>query len=86
MIKKEHIDFLNNNRKHWQVWESAQIFNQLDMSVRDGMLNIYREYWDGGYLANLWCSPCVVDLMKKLYTNYDKWVAEQNKVAQQAQG
>lgn len=84
-MTKEHIRFLEQNRHHWTAWEKAQIFNQLDSSVRNGMLNIYREYWDGGYIANLWCSPCVVDLMKKLYTNYDKYL-QQQKVAQEKQG
>jgi hypothetical protein len=80
-MKEESISFLNANRHHWIAWETAQIFNQLDMSVRQGLLNVIREEWDAGYLSNLWCSPCVVELLRYAYTQYDKYLS-QNKIQQ----
>ena len=73
-MKPESKLFLDNNRHHWVAWESAQIFNQLDYGVREGLLNVIRNEWDGGYLSNLWCSPCVVSMMRYAYTQYDKYL------------
>lgn len=71
-ISKEDKAWLDANRSHWDLWEKAQIFNQLDSATRDGYLNMIRKYWDAGYITNMWCSPCVVAMMKYLYTQYDK--------------
>lgn len=77
-MKKENIDFLNANRHHWIAWEKAQIVNQLDYGVRQRLLDIIHEEWSPVYNANLWCSPCVIDMLKYAYTQFDKWIAEQN--------
>lgn len=76
-MKKESIAFLDANRHHWVSWEKAQIFNQLDYGVRDGLLNVIRDEFDPGYLTNLWCSPCVVEMLRYAYTQYDKWLKQQ---------
>jgi hypothetical protein len=71
-ISAEDKEWLDANRSHWDLWDRAQIFNQLDSATRDGYLNMIRKYYNPGYITNMWCSPCVVDMMKYLYTQYDK--------------
>jgi hypothetical protein len=78
-MKEESKSFLETNMHHWEAWRDLQIFNQLDYGVRDGFLKVIRDEFNPGYLANLWCSPCVVDMMRYVYTQYDKYLS-QNKI------
>lgn len=82
-MRQENIDFLNANRHHWELWKTAQIFNQLDSHVKDRLLRIVQEEFSATYIANLWCSPCVVDLLKFAYTQFDKYLEQQQKIQQQ---
>jgi hypothetical protein len=77
-MKQSNIDFLNANRHHYEMWVKAQIVNHLDQATRQRMLDVIRDEWDGRYLANLWCSPCVVSMLVYAYTQYDKWLLQQN--------
>jgi hypothetical protein len=77
-MKQEHIAFLNANRHHWDAWEKAQIVRQLDAHTRSEMLRIIREEFNPMYNANLWCSPCVVDMLKFAYTQFDKYLSQNN--------
>jgi hypothetical protein len=79
-MKKESMIFLDANRHHWNAWQSAQIFNHLDYGVRERLLNVIREEFDPGYLTNLWCSPCVVDMLKLAYTQYDKYLLSKKSI------
>lgn len=74
MISKEDIEFLNNNRQHWDIWQRAQVFNHLDYGIRLKLLEIIHTYWSPVYNVNLWCSPCVVDMLRFAYTQYDKYL------------
>jgi hypothetical protein len=79
-MSPENIKTLNAYRHHWEAWRDLQMFNQLDYSVREALLRVIREEFDPGYLTNLWCSPCVVGMLKLAYTQYDKYLESvQNK-------
>jgi hypothetical protein len=41
------------------------------------MQEIIGKYWQSGYNTDLWCGPCVSDMVLKLYRHYDEWIAEQ---------
>jgi hypothetical protein len=69
-------DFLEANRGHYDKWKRAQIVSHLDGHTRSEMLAIIRRYFATNYIADLWCSPCVVSMMEYLYTQYDKWIKE----------
>ena len=77
LMKQANKEFLDANRHHWVAWENAQIVNQLDMHVRTELLRIAREEFSVMYNANLWCSPCVCDMLKYVYTQYDKYLLSQ---------
>jgi hypothetical protein len=76
-MKQENKEFLDANRQHWIAWERAQIVVQLDMHVRSELLRIAREEFNVMYNANLWCSSCVIDMLKYVYTQYDKYLLSQ---------
>jgi hypothetical protein len=76
MINQQQKDFMEANRPHYQTLIQAEFLTNIGYDVKEGLLNIARIFAPG-YQANLWCGPCVCDLVKYAYTQYDKWVAEQ---------
>jgi hypothetical protein len=76
-MKPESKLFLDANRHHFIAWDQLQIVTQLDMHVRSRMLEVVREEFNVMYNANLWCSPCVCDMLKYAYTQYDKYLKDQ---------
>lgn len=46
----------------------------IDYSVKAGLLEV-AQVFSPGYNATLWCSPCVAELVRFVYTQYDKTVA-----------
>lgn len=60
------------NRPHYDTLVKAQFLTNIDYPTKEGMLNVARTFAPA-YQANLWCSPCVCDLFKFAYVQYDKW-------------
>lgn len=73
----EDIQFLNDNRHHYDTLIKAFYLRSLSGEVRSRMQDIIGRYWQPGYHADLWCPPCCVDMIKKLYRHYDEWLAQQ---------
>lgn len=74
---QESIDFLNANRHHYELYLKAQYVKHLDLATRQGLLDVIRKEFNPGYMSDLWCNTCVVDMLKFAYVQYDKWLAEQ---------
>jgi len=72
----EQITFMEHNRPHYDTLVRAQFLTNVDYPTKEGMLNVARVFAPA-YQANLWCSPCVCDLFKFAYVQYDKWRKEQ---------
>ena len=80
-MKPENTAYLEAHRGIWTMYERAKIITHMDQSVKDGLLRVIREEFDPGYLVNMWCGVCVVDMLKYVYTQYDKWLkAQENNV------
>jgi hypothetical protein len=75
-ITPQDITFMEANRPHYNTLVQAQFLTNIGYDIKEGILNIARKF-DPGYMANLWCSPCVCDLVKYAYVQFDKW-KEQN--------
>jgi hypothetical protein len=73
--------FLHNNRRHYDMWKQAQIVNQLDGATRNEMFAIIRRNFAPHYTADLWCQSCVTAMIEYLYTQYDKWIKENNETS-----
>jgi hypothetical protein len=73
----ETIQFLNDNRIHHETLTKAFYMRSLSANVRERMQNIIRENWEPGYHTDLWCGPCVSEMVKKLYRHYDEWLDKQ---------
>jgi hypothetical protein len=73
----ETIQFLNDNRHHYDTLIKAFYLRSLSAEVRTRMQEIIRQEWEPGYHTDLWCGPCVSDMVKKLYRLYDEWLKQQ---------
>jgi hypothetical protein len=73
----EDIQFLDDNRHHYDTLIKAFYLRSLSGEIRSRMQEIIGKYWQSGYNTDLWCGPCVSDMVLKLYRHYDEWIAEQ---------
>lgn len=69
--------FLNQNRAHYDTLVKAQFLTNIDYGVKNGLMEVARVF-SPGYAANLWCGPCVVELVRFVYIQYDKWLIDNN--------
>lgn len=74
-MKQESIDFLEANRHHYDTIVKAGYVKHLNAYERDGMVRVMREEFVPGYSTDLWCGPCVFDMVKLLYQRYDLWLS-----------
>lgn len=77
----ETIQFLNDNRIHHETLTKAFYLRSLSAEVRARMQQIIAEEFQPGYSTDLWCPPCVSDMVLKLYRHYDEWLEKQNNEA-----
>ena len=74
MITTDDIQFLNDNRMHYDTLIKAFYMRGLSAEVRGRMQAIIGKYWQPGYHTDLFCPPCISDMVKKLYRHYDEWL------------
>jgi hypothetical protein len=80
-MKPENKQFLEDNRHHWITLRDAQFCRMLDAPTRERMMLVMAEEFRPGYTADLWCPPCLSDMVTQLYTEFEKWeVAEADRV------
>lgn len=76
-MKPENKKFLDENRHHHDTLIKAFYLRSLSGEVRSRMQQIIAEEFQPGYSTDLWCPPCVSDMVRKLYRHYDEWLAQQ---------
>jgi hypothetical protein len=70
IMKQEHIDYLEAQRGNYESVQHGFVRN-LDIDILNMYEHIYREYLDPNFVLTKWCSDCVMDMIKRLYYNYD---------------
>jgi hypothetical protein len=68
---------LEEYRQYWLTLKNAGYMMGLSGNVRDNMVRIMGEEFRPGYTADLWCPPCVADMVTALYFEFEKWEAAQ---------
>lgn len=74
----EDIQFLNDNRHHHTTLVKAFYLRSLSAEVRSKMQQIIADEFQKGYSTDLWCGPCVTEMVLKLYRHYDEWIKQNN--------
>lgn len=75
MITDQQKQFMADNRPHYETLVRADFLTNIGQDVKTGLLDVARVFAPA-YQANLWCGPCVCDLVKFAFVQYDKWVNE----------
>jgi len=76
-MKPENKAFLEENRKHWITLRDAKYLRHLDGNTRSRMVQVISEEFQPGYTADLWCAPCVSEMITTLYRRFEEWEAAQ---------
>jgi len=71
-MKPENKQFLDELRPLHDLYVKAQYIKHFDGATRQRLLDVIREEFQPGYLADLWCSSCVADMLVFAFTQYDK--------------
>jgi len=82
-MKPENKVFLEENRKHWITLRDAKYLRHLDGNTRSRMVQVMSEEFQPGYTADLWCAPCVSEMIATLYRRFEEWEAAQEKALQE---
>jgi len=70
--------FLDASREYHDTLVTAGYLRGLSGETRQRMQDTIRKYWEPNYYTDLWCPPCVCDMLRKLYRHYDEWLKQQN--------
>jgi len=70
--------FLEDNRHHWITLRDAKYLRHLDGNTRSRMVQVMSEEFQPGYTADLWCAPCVSEMITTLYQRFEQWEAAQS--------
>lgn len=72
-MRKDNVDYLEANYKHWATLRDAQYIVGLSNDARQVLLNIMREEFTATYQVNLAFTEDTIMLVRDLYTRYDEW-------------
>ena len=76
-MKPENKVFLDENRYHHTTLVQAFYLRSLSGVTRETMQRVMSEEFQPGYATDLWCPPCVSDMVLALYRSYDHWISIQ---------
>jgi hypothetical protein len=76
-MKQHNITTLEKHYHHWITLRDGQYLRGLNIHEREDMLRVLREEFWPGYTYDEWCGSCVADMVKEVYSRYDKWKGEQ---------
>lgn len=75
-MSPQNKKFLEDNYHHYLTVKDGYV-KGLNAAEREGMQRVMAEEFAPGYSTDLWCGPCVFEMVKLLYTRYEQWKAQQ---------
>lgn len=72
-MKPENRKFLEDNERTWITLRDAGYMIGLDGNTRSEMVRVICEEFQPGYATDLWCPPCVADMVTLLYRYFNEW-------------
>ena len=68
-MTQQEKDFMEQNINNYHTIQSGYVRN-LDISILLQYETIYKKYLDANFVLTKWCSDCVFDTLKRLYSYY----------------
>lgn len=75
-MKQNDIDFLNNNRNHYETLTKAGFIQNLSNDTKSEFLRIIRENFSPGYLCCMHCNGDIAAMVQYVYIQYDNMPKE----------
>lgn len=72
-MNPDNKTFLEKNEYTWITLRDAGYMMGLDGNTRSEMVRVMSEEFRHGYTTDLWCPPCVADMLTALYFEFNKW-------------
>jgi hypothetical protein len=74
-MKASSIEILERHKYHWFTLKNAG-WCRIEQEPKQEIESVVREELQPGYYENLWCSDCVAIMLRRIYTAYEKYLAE----------
>lgn len=78
-MKQENRQIFEENLQHYWTLERAGYMVHLSNRDRSNLVRAMSEEFQPGYTADLWCPPCVANMMRQVYRRYLAWKDEEQK-------
>jgi hypothetical protein len=75
-MKLENIEYLQSKRNLYDMVVTAESA-MIDAGTRERFRQIMSDEFQPGYNTDLWCPPCLFDMVKLLYRRFDDYLAAQ---------
>lgn len=76
-MKPENRQIFEENYKHYNTLVNAGYMVHLSGRDRSNLVKAMSEEFQPGYTADLWCPPCVANMMHQVYRKYLPFVEEE---------
>lgn len=77
-MQKHNIESLERFRHLYDTYRQVQVIGYLDQWQKDEILRVINEEFDPMYRPNLWCGPCVAEMLVKAFRHLDAYYAQQH--------
>lgn len=84
-MKDENRKIFEENRKHYDTLVNAGYMVHLSGGDRSNLVKAMSEEFQAGYSADLWCPPCVSNMMHQVYRRYLAFLEEEKRQQEQVQ-
>jgi hypothetical protein len=74
----EHRNYLDLHRPNYEMVQNGYVRN-IDLDILKMYEHIYRKYMNPDFILTVWCSHCIFDMIKRLYTWYEEQPKPKNK-------
>lgn len=71
-MSPDNIKYLEDNKHFHTQLEKDSTVRNISHSEKEGFLNVIRLEFSPSYMVNLFCSSCIADMIKFVYTQYAK--------------
>lgn len=78
-MKDENRQIFEENLRHYHTLVNAGYMVHLSGRDRSSLVKAMSEEFQPGYSSDLWCPPCVANMMHQVYRRYLQFVDEERK-------
>lgn len=71
-MQPENRTRLEKYRKMYEAWVNDQVLYNMDGAAKNEILEVIRQEWAPGYVAEMWCGSCLAKMIVFAFQNMDK--------------